>query len=103
MSLRPFLQCQRFGELDHLAFGKAELGSSGTRVDVNLDLVELPASRSIQAPAVDQSQTGELSFLAEIDILAHGEVQQQRLFLEDDSDAIEIGVTRASQENRRAI
>ncbi len=97
MSFGALLQGQRFGELDHLAGREAELRSPGARVDVHLHLVELAASRGIQASTIDQSQPGKLGFLPEINVLADGQVQQKRLLLENDPDAIEIGFARASQ------
>src|SRR5260370_3744492 len=103
MSFGALLQRQSFGELDHLAASKAELRRPGTRVDVNLNFVELATSRGIQAPAINQSQSGKLGFLSEINVLAHREVHQKRLFLEYDSYAIEIGIAGAPEENRRAI
>src|SRR5580704_13082587 len=103
MPLGALLQSQRFGELDHLACGEAEVRRPGARVDVHLNFVELATSRGIQAPASNQSQSGKLGFLSEINVLAHREVHQKRLFLEYDSYAIEIGIAGAPEENRRAI
>ena len=58
MSFGSLLQCQRFGELDHLACSEAELRRPGARVDVNLNLVELATSRGIQASAVNLIPAG---------------------------------------------
>src|ERR1700693_952096 len=41
MSLRAFLQGQRFGEFDHLACGETELRSTGTRINVDLNFRQL--------------------------------------------------------------
>src|SRR5271166_554705 len=103
MSFGALLQRQRFGELNHLACSEAELRRPGARVAVHLNFVELATSRGVQTPAINQSQSGKLGLLSEINVLAYGEVYQKRLFLEYDSYAIEIGVTGVSEEDRRAI
>ena len=105
MALGALLQRQRLGELDHLPGGEIELGGARARVDVDLHLGDLAARRGIERAPADDPEAGELRLVAEIDVLADGQVGEQRLLLEHHADALAHrvgGAGRAAPSGRRA-
>ncbi len=102
MALCLLLQGQGLGQLDHLAGGEAELARADAGVDVDLDLGQLAGGRGIEGRPVDEAQPGELALIAEEDILADGEVGQQRLLLEHHADALAHGMGSRQEADRLA-
>ena len=86
------LERQRLGELDHLARGEIEVLGAHARVDVDLHLGELARRSGVERAPVDDAEAGELRLVAEIDVLADGQVGQERLLLEHHADALAVGV-----------
>ena len=97
MAAGVLLERQRLGELDHLARGEIEVVGAHARIDVDLDLGELARGRRVERAPVDDAEAGELRLVAEIDVLADGQVGQQRLLLEHHADALAVGVGRVER------
>ena len=96
-ALGALLERQRLGELDHLAGGEVEIGGGRRRVDVDLDLLQLAARGGVERAPAHQPALREGALAAEIDVLADGEVGQQRLLLKHHADAVRGGIARALQ------
>ena len=94
------LERQRLGELDHLARGEIEILGAHARIDIDLHLRELSRRSGVERAPVDDAEAGELRLVAEIDVLADGEVGQERLLLEHHADALAVGVGRIEQPRR---
>ena len=92
MASRVLFECQRLGELDHLARSEAEVVSAHARIDVDFDLFELPRRGRIEVSPTDESEARELRLIAEIDVFADCEIGEQGLFLKHHADAFSVGV-----------
>ena len=66
-------------------------------IDVDLDLGELARGRGVERAPVDEAEAGELRLVAEIDVLADGQVGEQRLLLEHHADALAVGIGGAGE------
>ena len=62
---------QSFGELHHLAGRKTERIRPRPRVDVNLDLFQLPRSSIIKRAPMDEAEFRELPFISKVDVFAN--------------------------------
>ena len=102
MPARRLLQRQRLGDLHHLPRGEVEVVRPRPRIDVELHLRELPRGVGVEPPPVHDAGAGELRLVAEVDVLAHRQVGQQRLLLEDHADALAVGIGRILQPRRLA-
>ena len=87
MTRRRFLERERLGEFDHLAGREIEVGDAGPGVDVQFHLDELPARGRVERPPAHQAEADETAFVAEIDVLADRQIEQERLLLEHHTDA----------------
>ena len=95
MARGVLLERQSLGELDHLAGGEAELVRARARVDVDLDLFQLPRRGIVKRTPMDEAEFRELPLIPKIDVFADRQVGEQGLLLEHHADPLPVGVRGA--------
>src|SRR5215203_4752289 len=85
---RPILDRHGLRQLDQLTLGEAQLGGVGARVDLELDLGQLPSRRLVHCWPVDHPQPDELVLVPQEEVFRDANVRQERLLLEDHRDSV---------------